>query len=101
MTELLALPGWKTASTTLTAWVEALQGLGHVVATTRESTTVSWVEVPALRFRGYVMTQGTHVEAIHFELAAPDPAPARAAIEEATASLGWELTEDDDPPDDD
>ena len=99
MTELLALPGWNTPPTALDAWVEALGSPGHAVVTTRESTTVSWVEIAALRCRGYVLMQGQHVEAINFELTALDPAPARAFIEAVAVSLGWEIHDDDGPDD--
>src|SRR5262245_47314098 len=97
--ELLALPGWRTPPTPLTDWVGRLEEQGHVVATDRESTGVCWVEVPSLRLRGYAVLQGQTVEAINFELAAPDPTPARQALERAAGALGWELHEDDDPDD--
>ena len=78
----------------------ALGTLGHGAVTSRESTTVSWLEVGSLRCRGYVLVQGRHVEAINFELALPEPAPAVRVIEAAAASLGWEVHEDDGPDDD-
>jgi hypothetical protein len=95
MTELLALPGWNTSPTELYAWVERIQGFGHDVVTTRESTGVSWIEVPSLRLRGYAVMQGRHVEAINFEITAPDATAARQVVEGAAAQLGWEVDEDD------
>lgn len=101
MTELLAVPAWDTAKTPLTSWVEQLAGQGLEVAVERESTGASWVEVEALRLRGYAMTAGPHVEAINFELGSPG-GPARLALERAAAALAWELHEDDeDDPNDD
>jgi hypothetical protein len=106
MTELLALPGWNTPPTPLEAWSEALRSAGHPVATTRESTGVAWLEVGALRLRGYAVLQGDHVEAINFELAGtagatgPETDPARTAVERAAAALGWEVHEDDGEEDD-
>jgi len=95
MIELLALPAWDTPPTLLSAWAERLEGQGLTVSVTRESTGVSWVEVGSLRLRGYAVMEGLHAEAINFELAAPDPAPARAALERAAAELAWELHEED------
>jgi hypothetical protein len=95
MTELLALPGWNSSPTELPAWVERIQQSGHDVVTTRESTGVSWIEVPSLRLRGYAVMQGRHVEAINFEITAPDATAARKVVEDAAALLGWEVDEDD------
>lgn len=100
MIELLALPGWKTAETALSAWVDQLRGQGLEVVLNRESTGVSWIEVDAPRLRGYAVTAGRHVEAINFELDAADLA-ARRALELAAAALSWELHEDDDDSKDD
>jgi hypothetical protein len=99
MIERLALPAWDTAPTPLSAWVERLQGQGLGVVVARESADVSWLEVNALRLRGYAITAGLNVEAINFEITADDPAPALRALE-AAAALGWELHEDDGEPED-
>jgi hypothetical protein len=101
MTELLALPGWNVPPTPLSAWVEQFQKQGLAVEAVRESTGVSWVELRALRLRGYAVMQGLCAEAINFELAAPEPAPARQAVETAAAALGWELHDDEDDEDND
>src|SRR4051794_12970234 len=95
MIEILVLPGWNIPETPLTDWAEQFAGQGLGATVTRESTGVSWIEVNALRLRGYAVMNGRTVEAINFELAAIDPAPARAAIEGAASALGWELHEDD------
>jgi hypothetical protein len=105
MIELLALPGWQTPPTSLDDWVSRLSDMCGPVAVTRESTGVSWLEVGSLRLRGYAVIEGRQVEAINFELAAPDPAPAALAVEAAAAALGWEVHPDepddeDDPSDD-
>lgn len=94
MIELLALPAWDTAPKSLAAWVEQLEGQGLGVAVVRESPSVSWLEVGSLRLRGYVVVDGAHAEAINFELSAPDPEPARRAVERAAAALAWELHDD-------
>ena len=94
MIELIATPGYDSTPIDLSAWVERIQALGHAVTTTRESTGVSWIEVHSLRLRGYAVMQGRHVEAVNFELSAPDPTPARLAVESAASALGWELDED-------
>lgn len=96
MIELLALPQWQAPPRTIDEWVAALSGqsAGPVVVT-RESTTVSWLEIGSLRVRGYVVLEGQSVQAINFELAAPDPEPATRAIEAAALALEWEVHPDD------
>src|SRR5512135_1273747 len=81
MIELLALPGWQAPPTTLDDWIARLTALAGPVAVTRESRAASWLEIDALRLRGYVVLEGRRAEAINFELADPDPAPATRAIE--------------------
>ena len=61
----------------------------------------SWIVVGRLRLRGYVVLQGQSVDAINFELAAPDPAPAAVAVEAAALALGWEVHRDDSHADED
>jgi hypothetical protein len=100
MTEVLALPGWNLPPTPLTAWVDQFERLGLAADAVRESTGVSWIEVRALRLRGYAVMQGTCPEAISFELADPDPSAARQAVEAAAAALGWEIHDDEGQEDD-
>jgi hypothetical protein len=104
MIELLALPGWKTPPTSLVAWADALRTVrpDHEVTTTRESTSAAWLEIPALRLSGYAVLQGEQVEAVNFELAGTgdEANPARLAIEQAAAGLGWEVHDDDGEDDD-
>ncbi len=95
MRELLALPGWKTAPTTLETWTDRLQG--KVV---RDSDEV-WLEVPASHFRGYVVIEDDHVSAINFELPERDPDASIALLEKAVADLGWELHADVEEDDED
>jgi hypothetical protein len=101
MIELLALPGWQTAPTTLDAWVAQLESQAGPVAVTRESTAAVWIEIGSLRLRGYAMVAGRTVEAINFELAAPDPEPATRAVNTAAQALGWDVNLDDDEEGDD
>jgi len=102
MTELLAVPCWDVGPTPLAAWVDRLRSQGLAVRVEPESSGVSWVEVPALRLRGYAVLAGDGgVEAINFELTDPDPAPARAVVDRAAADLAWEVHDDDDAADDD
>jgi hypothetical protein len=101
MVELLAVPAWDTPPTPLDAWSRGFEGQGFAVTVTREADGETWIELPGLRLRGYVLMEGAHVEAINFELAAADPAPARLALERAAEALAWELHEDDDGDDED
>jgi hypothetical protein len=101
MIELLALPGWQTPPTTLDDWVTRLTEVAGPVAVQRESHEATWLEVGALRFRGYVVLEGRRVEAINFELNDPDPAPATRIIEAAAQSLGWEVHLDEPDEDED
>lgn len=101
MIELLAVPAWNAVATPLSAWVEQFENQGLSVAVERESTGVSWLEIASLRLRGYALTGGGGVEAINFELAAPDPEPARLALVRAASALTWEVHEDDNDDDDD
>jgi hypothetical protein len=101
MIELLALPGWRTTPTTLDAWVAQLESQAGPVVVTRESTSAVWLEIGPLRLRGYAMVAGQTVEAINFELAAPDLEPATRAVETAALALGWEVNLDDDEEGDD
>jgi hypothetical protein len=101
MIELLALPDWRTPPRTLDEWAARLAEQGGPVAVRRESSSESWLEVGSLRLRGYAMLAGPHVEAINFELSAPDPAPAARAVEAAAAALGWEVHADEPGDDED
>jgi hypothetical protein len=100
MIELLALPGWQAPPTTLDDWIGQLTALAGPVAVARESREETWLEIGALRLRGYVVFEGRRVEAINFELADPDPAPAIRAIEAAAQALGWEVHPDEPEEDD-
>jgi hypothetical protein len=100
MIELLALPEWQTPATRLSEWVEAFRGRGHEVVASRESTGVSWVEVPSLRLRGYAVMSGEDVEAINFEIMGQNPSEALSLVTQVAAILGWEVTEDEGDEDD-
>ena len=86
--------------TPLSAWSDQFAGQGLEAVVTRESPSVSWIEVSALGLRGYAVMEGLALEAINFELLDPDPSPARDALTRAAAALRWELDEDDDDDDD-
>jgi hypothetical protein len=70
------------------------------VNVSRESSGVCWLELATLRLRGYALLAGADVEAINFELNAPDPDPASRVVRAAAEALGWEVHEDDDDADD-
>src|SRR5437867_6036653 len=91
MIELLALPGWNTPPLALDAWVAQLSAQGHPPTLTPEDGGACWLEVGALRLRGYAVIEGDHLAAINFELAHPDPDPARRVVEAAAVALGWEI----------
>ncbi len=96
MIERLALPGWKVVDTPLSAWADQFRSLGFDAALTRESPNVSWIEIPALRLRGYaVLEDGRSVEAINFELR-DDDLETLKTLDQAAAALSWELHEDED-----
>ena len=101
MTELLLLPSWNLDPTPLSEWVETLVELGYDAKVERESAGVSWLEIEALKLRGYAVMDGLTVEAINFELEANDPSPARHALEQAAATLSWEVHQDDEDDADD
>jgi hypothetical protein len=102
MIELLAVPAWNAPTTTLAQWLEAFETQGLAVSVVRDSPQASWIEVNALRLRGYALMEGIKVEAVNFELTAPNPIPARQAVEAAATALAWEIDEDgDDDADDD
>jgi hypothetical protein len=94
MLEYLALPAWNSPPTSVDAWVVQLSETGAVVLS-RESSTVTWLEVASLRLRGYVIVESGHATAINFELHAVEPAPATRAIIKAAQALGWEIHADD------
>jgi hypothetical protein len=99
MLELLALPRWDTPAKSLDDWVVRLTELGANVVVERESAGVSWIEIGAMRLRGYAVSEGERLEAINFELSDPDPENANRLLEAVATDLGWELHPDD--PDDD
>lgn len=99
MTELLAIPAWNTAPKTLDDWRAALEAQGHPARVAREDGN-TWLEVGPLRLRGYVELAGPHVEAINFELDAPDPEQATRALIDAAGTLGWEVHADEPDEDD-
>jgi hypothetical protein len=95
MIELLALPGWNTPPLAFDAWVAQLAAQGHPPTLTRDEPGACWLEVGALRLRGYAVTEGEHLAAINFELSSPDPEPALRVIEAAGVALGWEVHPDE------
>jgi hypothetical protein len=100
MFELLAVPAWNVADTPLDAWVDQFRSQGLEVVVNRESPDVCWIEINALRLRGYAIIEGDFVAAINFELARLDDSPARSAVEQAAHALTWDLDdEQEDTPD--
>jgi len=100
MIERLALPAWSTPPRPLDDWTGRLAATGQKVTVDRESPGSAWVEVAALRLRGYAVIEGGHVAAINFELHDLDPTAARDLIEAAARDLGWEVHDEEDEPDD-
>jgi hypothetical protein len=96
MIELLALPGWKTPPTTLDAWRDKLSKEGTPVRIERDADGDTWIEVPAMRLRGFVDFEGEHVGAINFELHDPNAEAGTRLIESAAGALAWEVFPDDD-----
>jgi hypothetical protein len=100
MTELLAIPrDWDAPPRTLDDWAAAFAAQGHPGAIERDPDGDA-LEVGALGLRAVADAEGGRLVALHVELHAPEPGPARAAVEQAAAALGWEVHEDDDEDDD-
>lgn len=99
MVEFLALPAWNTPTTRLDAWVERFASLGHPARLARDGSGGTWIEVPTMRLRGFVVMETANVEAINFELS--DPESATATLEIAADGLGWEIHPDDGSDEDD
>src|SRR5262245_31576403 len=99
MGELLAIPSWEANPATLDDWRSALaaQGVEPRVAHDDDET---WIEVPSLRLRGFVELEGSHVEAINFELPEPQDEPACRIVVAAAKQLNWEVHPDDPEEDD-
>ena len=100
MQEWLAIPGPSSQPIGLNVWVERLSQLGHESVLEKEDSDAFWIEIAALRLRGFAMMEGVNVDAINFELHDPEPALAWQLLEAAASSLGWELTQEDDDDDD-
>lgn len=100
MIERLALPSSDAAPLPLEAWTDLLGSLGHPATVSRGDDGAAWIEVSPLRLRGYILMEGDFVEAINFDLHAPDPTPALALIEAAANRLGWEIHDETDDEDD-
>lgn len=98
--ELLAIPSWRTEPCGLDAWTEAFVRLGHPATVSREEDEV-WLEVPALRLRGFVAEEGGRIEAVNFELHSVETATEAARlVQDVCASLGWEVHADEPEEDD-
>jgi hypothetical protein len=96
MLEYLALPAWNTPPTSVDSWVAELSETAGPVIVSRESSTVTWLEVAPLRLKGYVVVENEHASAINFEVHAMDPLPATRALLKAAEALGWEIHEEED-----
>lgn len=101
MIELLAIPTQNNPPRTLDDWVAALNAHGHAATIERDPPDGALIEVGPLNLRGFALIEGDRLSAIDFELHAPDPAPALAALEAAADDLGWELHEDEGEDDED
>ena len=97
MLEFLAIPAWDGPPRSLDDWAAALAASGHTPTIDRLGPGEAWLEVAALRLRGYAVIEGNLVSAINFELHAPDTTePTIRFLESAAQSLGWEVHPDDD-----
>lgn len=94
MIELLAVPSWNCEPRTLDDWTAAFEALGHAATVTRDEDE-TWLEVGTSRLRGFVVMDGGHVEAVNFELHAPDPEEAMPLLEAVTSRLSWKLYPED------
>jgi hypothetical protein len=101
MTELLAIPGWKTSPTTLDAWIRGFVMEGLDARAVREAPNASWIEVPSIGLRGYAIMREAIVEAINFELDGQGAPLLQERLARVAEGLGWELHEDDGDPEDD
>lgn len=100
MIELLAIPGWQTAPTTLAEWVAQLEkGGGPTVVVERESPQGAWIHLEAMGVHGFAVLAGPLVEAVNFEIQEPLSPDVSRMLEEAAAAIGWEIHPDE--PDDD
>jgi hypothetical protein len=99
MSEMLAIPSWDASPATLDDWRSALAAEGVEPRVQRDDDE-TWIEVPALRLRGYVELEGPHVEAINFELPDPQDEPTCRVVVAAARRLNWEVHPDE-PEDDD
>jgi hypothetical protein len=102
VTELLAIPAWRTPPTTLAAWVEALESWGGpAVVVERESPEGAWIHLEALGVHGFAVLAGPNVEAVNFEIQEPLTPETEAMLAEVAAAIGWEIHPDDDEGDED
>lgn len=101
MVELLAIPKWKQSPRPLDDWLSALHALNLSPSLERQDSDAYWINLNPLRTRGYTLIEDGLVTAVHFEIHDPDPSESRSLLEQAAASLGWELHDDDNEHDDD
>lgn len=99
MGEMLAIPSWDASPATLDDWKSALQAEGADPRIGHEEGAI-WLEVPALRLRGFVELEGANVEAINFELPELEDEAACRLLVAAARRLNWEVHPDE-PEDDD
>ncbi len=96
MIEMLAIPAWRTPSTTLEVWIARLEQQGdRAVVVERESPEGAWIHLETIGVHGFAVLAGPHVEAINFEIDEPNTAAAARFLEEAAAAIGWEIHPDD------
>lgn len=94
MVELLLIPAFDKPAQTAEACREALGEGARLVVDDGQP----WLEVPALRLRGYLVVEGGLVVAMNFEVGGDGRgAP---TVERAAEALGYEVHPDDDEADD-
>ena len=97
MIERLAIPASGTAPSSLETWKDALKGLGHETRVAKEAGD-SWLDIPSIRVRGFLVFEGEFVEAINFEIQDSNAQSALETLATTASAIGWELH---DEPDDD
>ena len=99
MIELLAIPAWGAPPRDAADWLAGFEAIGQPARIEAAPPEGEWIEVPDLRLRGFLLPEDGRLAAIHFELHAPDPDPARLAVEAVALALDWELHDDDEDDD--
>ena len=91
MIEWLALPATGSAPVGPDVWITKLTEAGYQATLERAGPDDQWIEIVALKLRGYLVSDGPNLEAIHFEYHGPNISSPLPMIESLVTSLAWEL----------